>query len=452
MAKKRNFTDLDVYSSSGGYEDYQTNFYTSRSLNNGGQQVVRHSAPAEENTMFTLKVTKKGKLMLVISLVLIILLGVVGIVAYNMIIGSSEIIIKDTEVIKELGDEVVISRDLILNTDAMNPFIRDQVQLDTPLTVDSRYDYSKETQTVQSKGKGYLEEGSYPIIARLGSQEKTVLLTVKDTIAPKITGLPEEITIEQNAQKVSLEDYFSATDFTQVKTKITGDYSLKKAGTYKVKISAEDEAGNANSQDITIHVISSKEVVKTKGKNLSLTIAGYTPVSEATEKLIVTGKLKGITNPTGYEGLEVKKGQYTNPVLQAKEEVRKAEAEAKKAKEEAKKHQQSNQNTNQNTNQNINQSKPVQTPQVTPNQNNPVQQQQQKPQNSLPAGTPLPITDGTYVDKNGVRHPDRFTTFDEATQAMNRYSAKYPNSTCAMTPMYDATNHADGLQIACTAN
>lgn len=48
MAKKRNFTDLDVYSSSGGYEDYQTNFYTSRSLNNGGQQVVRHSAPAEE--------------------------------------------------------------------------------------------------------------------------------------------------------------------------------------------------------------------------------------------------------------------------------------------------------------------------------------------------------------------------------------------------------------------
>lgn len=420
MAKRKKKTNIDIYTANEGYQTQD--YYDSKSLTSRNSSEVRRVRVESEPQEKLISISAKGKWLLFGILFSLILLAGLGYFVYSEVIGTSDLILKSDTIEAELGTEVVLDTNLVLNKQAMNQWAVGKVALDTGLTVDNKYDYDEATKVVKTKGKGYLGVGEYPIRVRLGSQEKLVMLVVKDTTNPKITGLSDSLTVEENAQNLKIEDFFTVSDFTKTTVEMNGKYNLKKAGEYPITIIARDESGNEVSQPLTLRVLASKEAQKNPDK-LSQTIEGKVPVSASTEKLIVAGKLTSIPQPIGYEGNEIKKGQYSNPEVQKKveEEKRRKEEEAKAKEQEEKNNQNNNYNNNQNNNSNSNnnnyQGTNQNSNQATNNNNN----TQTYTPSKKPAG-PKPV--GDYVDDKGVRHPDLFTTVDGARQLMKWYQAQ----------------------------
>lgn len=412
MAKRKKKSNIDIYTANQGYQ--AQDYYESKSLTGRNTSEVRRVRVESEPQEKLFSVSAKGKWVLFGLLAGLVLLGGLGYFIYSEVIGTSDIIVKSDTIELELGTDIVLDTDLVLNTQAMNKWAVGKVGLDTALTVDGKYEYDKTTKIVKTKGKGYLLEGEYPIRVRLGNQEKLVMLVVKDTTNPKITGLSDTLTVEQNAQALKIESFFTVSDFNKTQVKIDGNYDLKKAGDYKVNVVAEDTSGNKISQPLTLRVLTSKEAQKSPDK-LSQTVEGNTPVSLATEKMIVAGKLSDISNPVGYEGNEIKKGTYSNPETQRKleEEKRRKEAEAK-AKDEVKENQsQGNTTNNNNYNYTQNQENNGNTNQ---NQGNAGNSNYTQPKKNT---GPKPV--GDYVDENGKRHYDLFTTVEGARALLSWY-------------------------------
>lgn len=416
MAKRKKKSNIDIYTANQGYQ--AQDYYESKSLTGKNTSEVRRVRVGSEQQEKLFSVSSKGKWVLFGLLVGLVLLGGLGYFLYSEVIGTSDIILKSDTIEAELGTDIVLDTDLVLNTQAMNKWAVGKVGLDTALTVDGKYDYDSTSKIVKTKGMGYLMEGEYPIRVRLGNQEKLVMLVVKDTTNPKITGLSDTLTVEQNAQALKIESFFTVSDFNKTQVKIDGNYDLKKAGEYTINVVAEDTSGNKISQPLTLRVLSSKEAQQSPEK-LSQTVEGTTPVSLATEKKIVAGKLSDISNPVGYEGNEIKKGTYSNPDTQRKleEEKRRKEAEAK-AKEEAKETQSQGNTANNNNNNNYtpNQGNQGYNGNTNQNQGNTGTSNYTPPKRNTGS---KPV--GDYVDEHGKRHYDLFTTVEGARALMKWY-------------------------------
>ena len=129
----------------------------------------------------------------------------------------------------------------------------------------------------------------------INKDEKTksikIKLTVKDTVKPTFVDFKKEITIEQNAENVKLEDYFIADDKAPVTISVDGKVDLNKTGKYEIKVTATDSNGNkTDAQSCVVVVASAKDVVN--GTKLTATIKGEVPMSKETKSKADKGEIK----------------------------------------------------------------------------------------------------------------------------------------------------------------
>ena len=118
-----------------------------------------------------------------------------------------------------------------------------------------------------------------------------IKLTVKDTIKPEFVDFKKEITIEQNAENVKLEDYFVAKDKAPVTISVDGKVDLSKTGKYEIKVTATDSNNNkTDAQSCVVVVASAKDVAN--GTKLTATIKGEVPVSKETKEKVEKGEVK----------------------------------------------------------------------------------------------------------------------------------------------------------------
>ena len=118
-----------------------------------------------------------------------------------------------------------------------------------------------------------------------------IKLTVNDTIKPEFVDFKKEITIEQNAENVKLEDYFIAKDKASVTISVDGKVDLSKTGKYEIKVIAEDTNGNkTDAQSCVVVVASAKDVAD--GKKLTATVKGEVPMSKETKSKADKGEIK----------------------------------------------------------------------------------------------------------------------------------------------------------------
>ena len=84
--------------------------------------------------------------------------------------------------------------------------------------------------------------------------KKEIVITIKDTVAPVLDGVKNQtITV---GGTIDLLKGITAKDEVDgdVEVKVEGEVDTKKAGTYKVKIYAEDKSGNRAEQEMTVTV------------------------------------------------------------------------------------------------------------------------------------------------------------------------------------------------------
>ena len=173
----------------------------------------------------------------------------------------------------------------------------------------------------------------------LGQKSEDIKVVVKDTTAPEFTkSLPAQIKVEQNAQGIDWNKYFSkdmAKDLQEISISVSGTdkVDLTKAGSYKVTVHAKDKSGNETPKEVEVMVVATKMVQK--GEELTATTDNTIPVSESTETAVVTGKVV-MDGKTTVNGKECKKGHYSTDEKQKAYEKKLAEAKKKKVEEERK--------------------------------------------------------------------------------------------------------------------
>ena len=129
----------------------------------------------------------------------------------------------------------------------------------------------------------------------INKDEKTksikIKLIVKDTVKPTFVDFKKEITIEQNAENVKLEDYFVADDKAPVTISVDGKVDLTKTGKYEIKVTATDSNGNkTDAQSCVVVVSSAKDVAN--GTKLTATVKGEVPMSKETKSKADKGEIK----------------------------------------------------------------------------------------------------------------------------------------------------------------
>ena len=103
--------------------------------------------------------------------------------------------------------------------------------------------------------------GDYNINIVHKNVSKKVIIKIVDTTSPEFTTFEENIKIEQTSEEVDLIKYFEATDLTEVKITIDGEYDLTQEGDYDINVIATDANGNKTIKKATITVYK-KEIEK----------------------------------------------------------------------------------------------------------------------------------------------------------------------------------------------
>lgn len=115
-----------------------------------------------------------------------------------------------------------------------------------------------------------LSVGKYNLIIQYTDDKEPLQLpiTIKDTKAPEFKDFKEKVSVDYGYSKDPTA-LFSATDLADVKISIDGDVNVKKAGNYKVKVTAEDANGNKTEKDCTITVKAKPKKESTSTANSS---------------------------------------------------------------------------------------------------------------------------------------------------------------------------------------
>ena len=87
-----------------------------------------------------------------------------------------------------------------------------------------------------------LTVGDYNINIVHKNVSKKVIIKIVDTTSPEFTTFEENIKIEQTSEEVDLLKYFEATDLTEVKITIDGEYDLTQEGDYDINVIATEVA------------------------------------------------------------------------------------------------------------------------------------------------------------------------------------------------------------------
>lgn len=220
-------------------------------------------------------------------LIPIFLIGLCMVIGASKTPTSSDLVLKDYKKVYELGTTVKVDVSKYIDVDSQPSAIdTNSIELySTLFTNTSKYTYDNDTGVVVSKGKEYLEAGTYTITIQYKkngtSKEKDITLKVKDTKAPDFVDFNSSIYVIQNAQSVNFSNYFEAEDLSQtarITTDSASSVNLTKTGIYDMKVTAVDASDNKNEQTCRVHVISANDVKN--GKKLTTMKNGTVPMGE----------------------------------------------------------------------------------------------------------------------------------------------------------------------------
>lgn len=187
----------------------------------------------------------------------------------------------------ELGSPVTLDVSTFLPEE--NP---EDWTLDCELIQNNGYTYNQATRQVVTKNKKYLAKGTYTVklTQKKTGQVRTLRFTVKDTKAPEFTGFAERISIEQNAQNVRLESYWSAADLDSVVISVSGKVDYSKVGEYPVRVTAVDVSGNKTEKKAVVRIVDSA-ALRSGQASLTVNAHGEVALSEQTRNLASKGQL-----------------------------------------------------------------------------------------------------------------------------------------------------------------
>ncbi|MBQ4584524.1 MAG: hypothetical protein IJA94_06520 [Bacilli bacterium] len=191
---------------------------------------------------------KKKVVLIIIFLIVVFLVGLLFVMHEE----SNTIILKSDVFTYELGEEISADvSDYLKDADSTKNINEYKIVTDDFKIVDNTLVINKENSEV----------GDYEFSIVYRKLSKNVIIKVVDTTSPEFTTFEEKIKIEETSEKVDLTKYFEATDLTEVKIVIEGDYDLTNSGDYVVNVIATDSSGNKTEKKSTITVYK-KEVIK----------------------------------------------------------------------------------------------------------------------------------------------------------------------------------------------
>lgn len=191
---------------------------------------------------------KKKVVLVIICLIVVFLVGLLFIIHKK----SNTIILKKEEFIYELGEEISADvSDYIKDADSIKNITKYKIVTDDFKIVNKKLVINNNKTTV----------GDYNINIVYKNVSKKVIIKIVDTTSPEFTSFEENIKIEQTSEEVDLIKYFEATDATEVKITIDGEYDLTQEGDYDINVIATDSNGNKTSKKAIITVYK-KEVAK----------------------------------------------------------------------------------------------------------------------------------------------------------------------------------------------
>lgn len=191
---------------------------------------------------------KKRVVLIIISLIVVFLVGLLFIMHKE----SNTIILKNDVFTYELGDDISADvSDYLKDADSTKNINEYKIVTDDFDIVDKMLVINKDVEKV----------GNYNINIVYKKLSKKVIIKIVDTTSPEFTTFEENIKIEQTSEEVDLINNFKATDLSEVKITIEGEYDLTKEGNYEINVIATDLSGNKSEKKSTITVYK-KEVIK----------------------------------------------------------------------------------------------------------------------------------------------------------------------------------------------
>ena len=191
---------------------------------------------------------KKRVVLIIISLIVVFLVGLLFIMHKE----SNTIILKNDVFTYELGEDISADVSYYLkDADSTKNINEYKIVTDDFDIVDKTLVINKDVEKV----------GNYNINIVYKKLSKKVIIKIVDTTSPEFTTFEENIKIEQTSEEVDLINNFKATDLSEVKITIEGEYDLTKEGNYEINVIATDSSGNKSEKKSTITVYK-KEVIK----------------------------------------------------------------------------------------------------------------------------------------------------------------------------------------------
>ena len=174
---------------------------------------------------------KKRVVLIIISLIVVFLVGLLFIIQKE----TNTIILKNDVFTYELGDDISADVSYYLkDADSTKNINEYKIVTDDFDIVDKTLVINKDVEKV----------GNYNINIVYKKLSKKVIIKIVDTTSPEFTTFEENIKIEQTSEEVDLINNFKATDLSEVKITIEGEYDLTKEGNYEINVIATDSSGN----------------------------------------------------------------------------------------------------------------------------------------------------------------------------------------------------------------
>lgn len=161
----------------------------------------------------------------------------------------------------ELGDPVSLNPADYLLEDSSN-VSSDDIEVSSDLMDDPAYEYNGFSRTVKTKGKDFLEAGTYTITLDYKGKQYPVRVVVEDTVMPEFISPAAVVTIPVGTKTFDFSRIYRTDDKDDVTLSVEGDYDLDTVGTYPVTLVAKDGSGNTNSLEITINVVGGSQPIK----------------------------------------------------------------------------------------------------------------------------------------------------------------------------------------------
>lgn len=200
------------------------------------------------------------------------------------------------ELTLELGEPLTLDGPSLLKAAGLEVQEDADYQVQSELKSNSStYNLNTASQEVTTKGKSYLDCGTYTLDVLQGEETQHITVTVEDTIAPEFVDSANEIAIEQGAT-FSAASYWIARDVDEVSLQADSDaLDTSQPGTYPVQLKAQDRSGNTSTRTVQVNVLSDEQIAA--GAPISQTADGSIILSDEGIRKAKSGDLYITSTP-----------------------------------------------------------------------------------------------------------------------------------------------------------